>query len=82
MSTGYDAVEDQYIKPVKGRKTMFRMIRDVLKLKRDATVFTISVVIYAIGGVLYPLALGLAINSVKAGQVRPLILYHSLGDLN
>ncbi len=78
MSTGYDAVEDQYIKPVKGRKTMFRMIRDVLKLKRDATVFTISVVIYAIGGVLYPLALGLAINSVKAGQVRPLILYAGL----
>ncbi len=78
MSTGYDAVEDQYIKPVKGRKTMFRMIRDVLNLKRDATVFTISVVIYAIGGVLYPLALGLAINSVKAGQIRPLLLYAGL----
>ena len=78
MSTGYDAVEDQYIKPMKGRKTMFRMIRDVLNLKRDATVFTISVVIYAIGGVLYPLALGLAINSVKAGQIRPLLLYAGL----
>jgi ATP-binding cassette subfamily B protein len=78
MSTGYDSVEDQYIKPVKGRKTMFRMIRDVLNLKRDATVFTISVVIYAIGGVLYPLALGLAINSVKAGQIRPLLLYAGL----
>ncbi len=78
MSTGYDAVEDQYIKPVKGRKTMFRMIRDVLNLKRDATVFTISVVIYAIGGVLYPLALGLAINSVRAGQIRPLLLYAGL----
>ena len=78
MSTGYDAVEDQYIKPMKGRKTMFRMIRDVLNLKRDATVFTISVVIYAIGGVLYPLALGLAINSVRAGQIRSLLLYVSL----
>jgi ATP-binding cassette subfamily B protein len=78
MSTGYDAVEDQYIKPVKGRKTMFRMIRDVLNLKRDATVFTISVVIYAIGGVLYPLALGLAINSVRAGQIRSLLLYAGL----
>ena len=78
MSTGYDAVEDQYIKPVKGRKTMFRMIRDVLNLKRDAAVFTISVVIYAIGGVLYPLALGLAINSVRAGQIRSLLLYVGL----
>ena len=78
MSTGYDAVEDQYIKPMKGRKTMFRMIRDVLNLKRDATVFTISVVIYAIGGVLYPLALGLAINSVRAGQIRSLLLYVGL----
>ncbi len=78
MSTGYDAVEDQYIKPVKGRKTMFRMIRDVLNLKKDATVFTISVVIYAIGGVLYPLALGLAINSVRAGQIRSLLLYAGL----
>ena len=78
MSTGYDAVEDQYIKPMKGRKTMFRMIRDVLNLKRDAAVFTISVVIYAIGGVLYPLALGLAINSVRAGQIRSLLLYVGL----
>ena len=78
MSTGYDAVEDQYIKPMKGRQTMFRMIRDVLNLKRDATVFTISVVIYAIGGVLYPLALGLAINSVRAGQIRSLLLYVGL----
>jgi ATP-binding cassette subfamily B protein len=78
MSTGYDAVEDRYIKPEKGRRTMFRMVRDVLRLRRDATIFTISVVIYAIGGVLYPLALGLAVNYVRAGNLRLLILYSIL----
>jgi len=36
------------------------------------------VVIYAVGGVLYPLALGLAINSVRAGQIRPLLVYSGL----
>ncbi len=78
MSTGYDAVEDRYIKPVKGRKTMFRMIRDILRLRRDATIFTGSVVIYAIGGVLYPLALGLAVNYVRAGNLRLLLVYSAL----
>jgi ATP-binding cassette subfamily B protein len=78
MSTGYDAVEDRYIKPVKGRKTMLRMIRDILSLRKDATLFTISVVVYAVGGVLYPLALGLAVNYVRAGNLHLLIVYSVL----
>ncbi len=75
ISTGYDAVEDKYIRPVKGRGTMVRMLKDISHLRKDASTFTIAVVIYAIGGVLYPLALGLAVNSVLDHRIEPLLIY-------
>ncbi|MEM0136331.1 MAG: ABC transporter ATP-binding protein, partial [Thermoplasmatales archaeon] len=78
MSTGYDAVEDQFLKPDKGRRTMLRMIRDIFYWKRDSALFTVSIVVTAITGVLYPLALGLAVNSILARNLKLLFLYSIL----
>ncbi len=78
MSTGYDALEDQFIKPEKGRKTILRMIRDVLYWKRDASSFIISVTITAIAGVFYPLAMGLAVNSILSNNIFNLFLFSAL----
>ena len=78
MSTGYDAIEDQFLKPEKGRRTMLRMVKDILYWRRDSAVFTTSVVITAIAGVLYPLALGLAVNSIVSRNVGSLTIYSVL----
>ncbi len=78
MSTGYDAIEDQFLKPEKGRRTMLRMVKDILYWRRDSAVFTTSVVITAIAGVLYPLALGLAVNSILSRNVGSLTIYSVL----
>ena len=78
MSTGYDAIEDQFLKPEKGRRTMLRMVKDILYWRRDSAVFTTSVVITAIAGVLYPLALGLAVNSIISRNVGSLTIYSVL----
>ena len=78
MSTGYDAIEDQFLKPEKGRRTMLRMVKDILHWRRDSAVFTTSVVITAIAGVLYPLALGLAVNSIISRNVGSLTIYSVL----
>jgi len=78
MSTGYDAVEDQFLKPEKGRRTMLRMVKDIFYWRRESAVFTTSVVITAIAGVLYPLALGLAVNSILSRNVGSLTFYSVL----
>ncbi|EQB66266.1 MAG: hypothetical protein AMDU3_IPLC00001G0432 [Thermoplasmatales archaeon I-plasma] len=78
MSTGYDAIEDQFLKPEKGRRTILRMVKDILYWRRDSAVFTTSVVITAIAGVLYPLALGLAVNSILSRNVGSLTIYSVL----
>ncbi|MGC8562986.1 MAG: ABC transporter ATP-binding protein [Thermoplasmata archaeon] len=78
MSTGYDAVEDEFLKPEKGRKTMLRMVKDIFYWKRDSAVFTTSVVVTAIAGVLYPLALGFAVNAILSRNVTSLALYSVL----
>lgn len=78
MSTGYDAVEDKFLKPEKGRKTMMRMTKDVFKRRRDASIFIVSVIITSVSGVLYPLALGFAVNAVLAHNTSLLFLYATL----
>ncbi len=78
MSTGYDAVEDQFLKPEKGRRTMLRMVKDIFYWRRESAVFTTAVVITAIAGVLYPLALGLAVNSILSRNVGSLTFYSVL----
>ncbi len=78
MSTGYDAVEDRYIKPEKGGRTTLRLLKDILRQKREATVFGIGVMVTAIAGVLYPLSLGFAVKSIQEGNFYMLILYAAL----
>ncbi|MCL4447145.1 MAG: ABC transporter ATP-binding protein [Thermoplasmatales archaeon] len=78
MSTGYDAVEDQFLKPEKGSRTMSRMVKDIFYWRRDSGVFTASVVVTAIAGVLYPLALGLAVNSILSGNTLLLFGYSTM----
>jgi ABC-type multidrug transport system fused ATPase/permease subunit len=75
MSTGYDALEDRYLKPQRGRATMLRMAKDIFHQKKESAIFVISVVITSVSGVLYPLALGLAVNAVLGRNASLLILY-------
>ncbi|MGC8645420.1 MAG: ABC transporter ATP-binding protein [Thermoplasmata archaeon] len=75
MTSGYDAIEDRYLKPQKGLRTMLRMVRDILFWRRQSSIFIISVVVTAITGVLYPLALGFAINEVLKRNLPLLTLY-------
>ncbi|MEM4119322.1 MAG: ABC transporter ATP-binding protein [Thermoplasmatales archaeon] len=78
MTSGYDATEDRYLKPQKGIRTMLRMIRDIFRFKRYSSIFVISVVVTAVTGVLYPLALGYAVNEILRRNVDLLILYSVL----
>ncbi|MEM0138790.1 MAG: ABC transporter ATP-binding protein [Thermoplasmatales archaeon] len=78
MTGGYDATEDRYLKPQKGIRTMLRMIRDIFMFKRYSAIFIISVVVTAVTGVLYPLALGYAVNEILRRNVDLLILYSML----
>ncbi|MEM0141387.1 MAG: ABC transporter ATP-binding protein [Thermoplasmatales archaeon] len=78
MTSGYDATEDRYLKPQRGIRIMIRMAKDVFYWKRYSSIFIFSVVITAISGVLYPLALGYAVNAVLRKNVPLLVIYSSL----
>lgn len=75
MTEGYDATEDRYLRPQRAIKTMLRMARDVLSFRREASIFAISVMVTAVTGVLYPLALGFAINEILRKNTVLLLLY-------
>jgi ATP-binding cassette subfamily B protein len=78
MSTGYDALEDKFLKPEKGKRTMLRMVKDIFYWKKESAQFVISVVVTAIAGVLYPLALGFAVNSILSRNAHLLLVYATL----
>lgn len=78
MSNSYDSYEDKYLRTEKNFKSMVRLFRDIFHWKKDATTVTISVIISSIAGVLYPLALGLAVNAVLDGNVKLLLFYAAI----
>lgn len=77
MSTSYDAVEDKFLKPEKGRNTMVRMVREVFYWRRDAATFTVAVMVTAVATVVSTLALRVAVNSVVSGNFSLLLEYAS-----
>lgn len=71
----YDREEDKFIKTQGGWIAFKRLVSDIFSMKRDSSILVISVLITAIAGTLYPLALGYAINSVYAGNFNLLYIY-------
>lgn len=75
MTTGYDSIEDKYLKPQKSTRTMLRMIGDILYWRKESSMFIVSVMVMAVARVLYPLALGLAVNAILVGNTSLLFTY-------
>ncbi|MEM0155893.1 MAG: ABC transporter ATP-binding protein [Thermoplasmataceae archaeon] len=71
----YDDREDQYFGKLDTRKSLIRLIHDIFSFKRDSRLVVISVAITAISGTLYPVSLGLAINSILSHNIPDLIFF-------
>lgn len=78
MALDYDKEEDKFIKTQPGFTSFKRLLSDIFSMKRDGSVLIVAVLITAITGTLYPLALGYAINSVDKGQFNGLYIYAGL----
>ena len=75
MAQDYDEQEESFIKTQKGLTAFKRLMADIFAMKRDSSILVVSVLITAITGTLYPLALGYAINSITASNFTGLYLY-------
>ena len=64
MARTYEEIEDDLIATSKGSAPFWRMVREILSIRRDSTILITSVVVTAVAGTLYPLALGYAVNAV------------------
>jgi ATP-binding cassette subfamily B protein len=64
----YEEAEDLLLKSAKSSKAFRRLLGEMLSNRRDAALVLASVLTTAIAGMLYPLALGLAINNVLSGN--------------
>lgn len=71
----YDDKEDQYFGKIDTRKSLVRLVRDIFSFKRDSRRVVISVIITAIAGTLYPISLGLAINSILSHNTYGLMFF-------
>ena len=71
----YDETEDQYFGKIDTRGSLARLIRDMLSFRKDSRQVILTVFVTAVAGTLYPLSLGLAINSVLSRNSTGLVFY-------
>ncbi len=75
LAQDYDEQEESFIKTQKGLAAFKRLMSDIFAMRKDSSILVVSVLITAITGTLYPLALGYAINSITAANFTGLYLY-------
>lgn len=75
MKPSYEDIEEKYIKTLKGRAALKRMVRDIIKNRRQTAVVFISVIITAIAATFGPLAIGLAVNGAVAGDLHTVLIF-------
>ncbi len=75
MPGTYEDAEDELLRSAKSSKSFRRLLGEMLSNKRDAALVIGSVLITAIAGMLYPLSLGEAINSVLSTNIDGLLFF-------
>ncbi len=70
MARTYEDIEDDIIRTARGSGPFRRMVREILGMRRDSAILVTSVVVTAIAGTLYPLALGYAVNAILDHNLR------------
>lgn len=71
----YEEQEESFIKTQKGMTAFKRLMSDIFSMRRESAILVVAVLITAIAGTLYPLALGYAINSVIDGNFNGLLIF-------
>ncbi|MGP6293239.1 ABC transporter ATP-binding protein [Caldiplasma sukawensis] len=71
----YEGVEERYIKALKGRKALRKMISDVVSHKRGFAIIVISVITTAAASTLIPLMVGFSVNQIDYGNLKGAIFY-------
>ncbi|QRF76122.1 putative branched-chain amino acid transport ATP-binding protein LivG [Thermoplasmatales archaeon] len=71
----YDETEDQYFGKINTRGSLKRLVRDIFSYKKYSRQVVASVLVTAVAGTLYPLSLGLAINSILSRNLQGLIFF-------
>ncbi len=66
MKQTYEEVEETYIKTLKGRTALKRLIKDMAKNRKQTAILIASVMITAIAATFSPLAIGGAVNGVAS----------------
>ncbi len=75
MTESYENAEERVIRTLKGRKALFRMIRDIGRNRKSLAILVISVMTTAIAGTFIPLTIGEAVNSISSGSLEGVILF-------
>ncbi len=75
MAETYEEAEEKILKSGRSSKAFGRLIRMIIGQKRETLLLVTAVVISAISGTVYPLALGYAINGVVQRNAILLALY-------
>ncbi len=75
MPETYEELEEDLMKSTKGSRVFRRLMGDILSQRRDTAILVTAVMITAVAGTLYPLALGDAINGIVDGNVNLLVLF-------
>ena len=78
MKPTYEDIEERYIKTLKGRAALKRMVRDIIKNRKQTAIIFVSVIITAIAATFSPLAIGDAVNGVTAKSVKTIIEFSLL----
>jgi ATP-binding cassette subfamily B protein len=77
MKQTYEQIEETYIKTLKGRSALLRLIKNLMSNRRNMVILLTSVMITAIAATFSPLAIGDAVNAV-ADRSFSSILFFSL----
>lgn len=64
MAKTYEETEEEYLKTEKNSKAFLRLIREIFRDRGTTAKVVISVIITALAGTFYPLALGLSIDGI------------------
>lgn len=75
MKPSYEDIEEKYIKTLKGRAALKRMVSDIVKNRKQTAVVFISVIITAVAATFGPLAIGLAVNGAVAGDLHTVLIF-------
>lgn len=75
MKPSYEDIEEKYIKTLKGRAALKRMVSDIVKNRKQTAIVFISVIITAVAATFGPLAIGLAVNGAVAGDLHTVLIF-------